>query len=307
MVTLLTQSLPAADMKVQFQEPFLSRALNQKGAGVIPEGVYRGFLVSALGFTVTLDPDPTTGDSVAVCDTLNASLLPNNHNVTIQHVGPITLDFTGVLSYPNVIVLEARYDLTSPTPLSGLSEVRVKVVQSVDVLPQHVILAEVTGPPPIIDVTNAERTGGPLLTPTSVVPILGTFAFAKFSTPIGSFGWGGGGLTAIPGTAVSFTLTASRAVKFTMGSGGIWKAPAGTTATVYIYVDATYAIQVVYLEGSNSGGTLVESAGCARTYIDPSGVYGPGTHTAEIAIAGAGGGVVLFGPIQMIVETGEPI
>ena len=76
MATLVTAVLPASDVQMAFKEPFVSKSVNRKGTGIIPPGIYRGFTASALGFTVTINADGGTGDSVAVCNTINASLGP---------------------------------------------------------------------------------------------------------------------------------------------------------------------------------------------------------------------------------------
>lgn len=215
MATFITNPLPASDAKIRFMEPYVSNGLNRRTVGIVPEGIYRGFDVSAVGTIVTVAADITTMDSVAVCETLDEALVPNQFQLTVRHEGDFVLDFTplGPADYPNAIVLETVYDLTGTSPLTGVTTVTVKVLDLVDVLPEHVVLCQTTkvGPNVIISNLTREDLGGPLVTPNQLSlggtqytevedTASGTFvltfgpafpAFAIIPSPVGAFVQGG--------------------------------------------------------------------------------------------------------------------
>lgn len=209
MATLVTAVLPASDAQLQFQGPFISTSVNRKTTGIIPAGIFRGFAVTALGPIVTINADGGTGDSVAVCNTINASLVENYYNVTVRHSGNINMDFSSAAS-PTVIVLEARYDLTSPTPVEGLTEVRIKAISAIDVMPYHVVLATATaGPNPLIDLSTADVTGGPLVVPNQLSPLGSSGSIATLQKVDGNVIIASFAFAPIPGTTIAFTQTAT--------------------------------------------------------------------------------------------------
>lgn len=233
MATFITNPLPASDAKIRFLEPYVSNGLNRRTVGIIPEGIYRGFDVSAVGTTVTVAADVVTMDSVAVCETLDEALVPNQFQLTVRHEGDFILDFSGLgpADYPNAIVLETVYDLTGTAPLTGVTTVTIKVLDLVDVLPEHVVLCQTTkvGPNVIISNTTREDLGGPLVTPnqlslggTQYTEVIddtsGTFAmnfgpafpvFVPIPSPIGAFVQGG---TVPSDVVVSVSATSLAAV-----------------------------------------------------------------------------------------------
>jgi hypothetical protein len=160
--TYLTQSLPAETVQMGFQQPFVSNSVNRKDAGVLPSGIYRGFTPGAVGLTLTLAKDPAEGDSVAVVNALSAILVSSRYSTTVNFDEDVVLDFTAVPNGTYVVVLEVRYDLIGLTPVTGLTEVRIKIVDPIDVLPQHVILLGVTrlGVLLTLDLTIRNETGG---------------------------------------------------------------------------------------------------------------------------------------------------
>lgn len=282
MATLATAVLPATDSQMAFHTPFVSQSVNRKSTAIIPTGIYRGFNATALGFTVTIEPDPTTLDSVAVCRTINASLVENHYNVTIRHEGPIVIDYSGVSSYPNTIVLEARYDLTGTAPVEGLTEVRVKVVDPGDVMPYHVVLATVTGPPPIVDVSVADTTGGPVVVPNQISSLGFSGTIETLRKTDGAAYTGSGTYVPIPGTSISFTQTATGPAIFwvscTLAPVAIVNTALGiridgvTDLLLHGTLIHTFAGGVAVFEYGTAGMTFVASL--------PS-----GPHTAEVIFA----------------------
>lgn len=124
MASFATLTLPDQATKMRFKEPFVSEAQNLKDGGIIPPGVFRGFVPSPLpGFLMNFNLDPVRNDSVAVVETLAA------YNLTVRAVAPITLDMTGQVIFPVYVVLRTEYQIT-PVPLGGLTTSKVMVVQT---------------------------------------------------------------------------------------------------------------------------------------------------------------------------------
>lgn len=291
MVTLLTQNLPAADVSIQFAEPYVSRGLNRKAAGVIPAGIFRGYNPSAVGMTVTIGVNAPTTDSVAVCDTLSSVGVANGFNVTARHEADIVLDFTTVAIYPNFVVLEARYDITSLTPLQGMTSLQVKVVEPVDVLPQHVVICRTTlvGPNVIIDTSVEERTGGPVLVPNDVA------VTRLVSTVYTAGNVGSGGFSLIPGTLLNFTQTKTGPAYYVIGAS---TASDSTDGSIGVFEDAATAFQ-----GALTSGNVPVGGGAWRrtgltTFISRTLTAGP--HSAQVFIQYRG-----FGPFSAMSVSGN--
>lgn len=55
-------------VKLRWEEPFASSGTDHKTQGVLPKGIYRGFIpVAQVGtFLLDLQPDAVSGDSIAV-------------------------------------------------------------------------------------------------------------------------------------------------------------------------------------------------------------------------------------------------
>lgn len=288
---------------MQFQTPFVTTELNRKSVGIVPAGIYRGFSVSAVGFIVTVNFDPGTGDSVAVCRTINASLLENQYNVTVRHEGAITIDYSGVSVSPTVLVLEARYDLTSPTPVEGLTEVRIKAVDLGDVMPYHVVLATVTGAPlpPLVDTSTADVTGGPLVTPfqltTTALPLSQVIGFASYA---GGMPATGGPVVDIPTTptAIAFTLPIAKTI-LVMGSANSMTV-GEDSGTAFLF-----SIDAVDTPGTGGGfglnGANGVYIGSASFMVPLALAAGPHVIKARWAGTNAGQGCSLNGPTHITV------
>lgn len=300
---VLAQSLPADDLQVRFKEPYVSKGLNRKSEGVIPAGVFRGFTPSVVALQLTLAADVGTGDSVVVAESINASLTGNFYNTTVRHVGDVVLDLTGVPNGTYFVVLEARYDLTSPTPLTGLTEVRIKLVNGGDLLPQHVILTEVTRAGLLLTLNNALRadTGGPLVTPsqltTTTLPLMQVFGSATFAGSIGATGGPFVDVPTIP-ASIAFVLSVAKTV-LVMGSAN----------SVTVGEDSStqfgFSIDAVDTPGSGGGFGLNGANGVyvgAAAYMVPVALAaGPHVVKARWAGTNAGQGCSLNGPTHITV------
>jgi hypothetical protein len=284
MATFITNPLPASDAKIRFMEPYVSNGLNRRTVGIIPEGIYRGYNVSAVGTTVTVAADVTTMDSVAVCETLDEALAPNQFQLTVRHEGDILLDFSGLApaDYPNAVVLETVYDLTGTAPLTGVTTVTIKVLDLVDVLPEHVVLCQTTlvGPNVIISNTAREDLGGALVTQDQLSTggtqfteaqddFSGTFgtgavypAFSPIPSPIGAFTQGG-------------TVPSDVAVHVTAQSDAFSSLFFIDTSILGIALDAG-PIRVV---GSTSNGGFGDGRGCEIGGSIKFPAVPPGPHT----------------------------
>lgn len=102
-------------VKVRYNEPFTSAALNQKSVGPIPSGVVRGGLLitAGAGFNVTINPDPVTGDSVYTYTTAlgGASVFQLNY----RENGARTLDLSAEAGNTVYIALFVDYSIGSTT------------------------------------------------------------------------------------------------------------------------------------------------------------------------------------------------
>jgi len=130
----------------------------------------------------------------------------------------------------------------------------------------------------------------------------GPFTFVKFSGVIVSDVGVAGGVT-VPGSTVSFTLTAPRTVKIEATTGGFRHTASGSAGNAYIFVDGVTLHRIGHVSGSDGGDTLVEAGQAAGWVVT---TLGAGAHTAAIRGEGSGDPVLLH-PMQVLVLTGEPI
>ena len=212
-------SLPADSSKIRFQEPFTSEGLNLKVAGIIPPGVFRGFIPQPqAGYILNLLPSPKN-DSVAVIETVQ------NFNLTVRSVPPITIDMSdgfggqGQLILPVYVVIRTAYQI-SPSPLTGLTTSQILVVQTAldnnDPTKLHdgdVKLCKVLGfvgtvpSISVINPTDRQDNGGPLISQAAAAPL------ARLITPVGGLSTGSGVPVALPGSSFSFGLNAPTIVQ----------------------------------------------------------------------------------------------
>ncbi len=193
--------LPDQATKIRFKEPYGSEGLNLKVAGIIPKGIYRGYIPAPqTGYILRLDPDPVAGDHVGVVETLK------NYNLTVRGIGAINIDMTGQSVFPVFVVLRVYYEISAGPPLGGMTKAEIRVVRtSVDnsdpgkLHDDDVKICKVhgfVGTTPDISViipSDREDNGGPLLTGTSA----GVLRAARFEwmippppLSVGSFGTG---------------------------------------------------------------------------------------------------------------------
>lgn len=296
--------LPTDSPKIRFKEPFVSEGLNRKANGVIPVGVYRGYEISAFpNGLLQISPDPAKGDSVAVVETLQ------NFNLTVRTVSSFILDFTGHVTFPVFVVLRVRYQI-SPSPLTGFTQADILVVNpainNANPLNLHdddVKLCEVTAlgfmNTPVFNTTipgSRNQTGGLVTASTSI------FGGAKQATRVTDFGVVGA--AAVPGTQVSFTLTRTQNVLIMVTSGGLLKSPAGEISEAFILLDGFTTFRIGHNDGSDSGGTVVES-GQAAGFVFIS--LAAGVHTAEIFFTSGPFGGAILSPMSVLVLAAEPI
>lgn len=105
-------SFGTSEIRMRYEEPYLTEGLNKKVAVALPRGVYRGFLprTSATALAVTFAADPNTGDSVALLETTG------EHSIQVRVAGDLTaLDLSAFAGSTVVVYLEASYTLGTTT------------------------------------------------------------------------------------------------------------------------------------------------------------------------------------------------
>jgi hypothetical protein len=195
--------LPLESTKLRFKEPFGTEGLNLKMAGIIPTGIYRGFIPNpAAGKQLFINTDGSTNDSVAVIETPPA-LSTARFNLTVRSTQQIVLDFTGhdfSASGPLFVVIRAQYAI-SPSPLTGLTDAKVLAVKTAlnNADPQSLhdgdikickVLGIVADMPNISTVIPSDRqdNGGPLATQVGSIKVLASVKLTSgdFSVPLTS-------------------------------------------------------------------------------------------------------------------------
>lgn len=216
-------TLPDDASKLRFKEPFVSQAMNLKMAGVLPPGVYRGYVpVPQAGYILNLNLSPQN-DSVAVVETVD------NFNLTVRSTTPITIDMSdgaggqGQLILPVYVVIRTAYQL-SPSPLTGLTTSQILVVQTSkdnnDPTKLHdgdiklcKVLGFVATVPTISTVVPTDRqdNGGPLISPS------GGALLARLRVGAGGLSSGSGAPVDLPGSTFQFGLSAPTIVAVDVG------------------------------------------------------------------------------------------
>lgn len=189
-------------VKFRFQEPFGSQAANLKSAGIIPPGLFRGYSPNPQpNYQLFINTDGSSGDSVGVVETTD------HFSLTVRTEQQLVLDFSGHTTFPVFVVLRAEYSL-SPHPFSGNTDAKIVTTQLV--LPGDIRICSVTGigalNAPIVDVSQADRNGGYLLTPGGNL--------AKLITPAGGLSTGSGAPVALPNSTFAFNLAKQTVVDF---------------------------------------------------------------------------------------------
>ena len=184
-------------VKFRFQEPFGSDAANKKTTGIIPPGLYRGYLPNPQpNFQLFINTDGASNDSVAVIET------PDHHNLTVRTEQQLVLDFQGHSTFPVLVVLRAHYSLT-PHPFSGFTDAEVVTTQLLQ--PGDIQICSVTG----IGGGNAPIVNAGAANQTDLSGLL-----AHVLVDAGGLSMGGGGPTQLPGSVISFSLNKTTLVDF---------------------------------------------------------------------------------------------
>jgi hypothetical protein len=182
MAILAQQSIQQDQIKLRWQEPYVSAALNNKNYKTVPRGVYRGFIVSpgggALEITVgtggtealagyeegNYDPASLKGWSVAIhedYDGRSATIIMQD-GVNSNY----TFDMSGLLGQTVYVVLAVQYILGFPTA----GQIKVIDAMELDANPTMLVLAKVevpgTGP-----ITNSH-----VITNDPIYPVVRPFA-----------------------------------------------------------------------------------------------------------------------------------
>jgi len=110
MPTLLLPILPT-QVKINYREPLTTAPLNQKLAGVLPSGVYRGFKLGLplAAEVITVIADVEVGDQLAVIETITG------FSLTVKLVGNFTISLTPFIGSTVIIALFGSYVVGPPT------------------------------------------------------------------------------------------------------------------------------------------------------------------------------------------------
>lgn len=182
MTVIAQQSIQQDQIKLRWQEPYVSAALNNKNYKTVPRGVYRGFIVNpgpgALEITVgtggteaisgyeagNYDAASLKGWSVAVHEDYDgrSATIIMQEGVNSDY----TFDMSGMLGQTVYVVLAVQYMLGFPTQ----GQIRVVEATDLDADPTLLVLAkvEVPGTGPI--------TTGNIITDDSLYPVVLPFA-----------------------------------------------------------------------------------------------------------------------------------
>jgi len=157
--TLSVLNAAIGEIKVRYQEPYVTEGLNAKMVCVVPRGTYRGFRLAPNGaaLTITIASDPETIDHVAHFTT--GSTDTGRHALTIRRTGG---DFAVVLppSTEWVIAISSNYVIGAPTT-GEIKAYTVAEWTSARVTDGLVVLGTVTTPAsgviPTASITHVRR------------------------------------------------------------------------------------------------------------------------------------------------------
>jgi hypothetical protein len=108
MVDYITINLDQNELKMRWQEPYVTEGLNRKFV-VLGKGIARGFNPVVNGRIVELHVDAVASDSVGVVETAN------HYSVTVYKTSRVDIDFTDLGDGNYWIVLEVNYVIGSDT------------------------------------------------------------------------------------------------------------------------------------------------------------------------------------------------
>lgn len=181
MPTLLSTFNPAGgEVKMRYQEPYVTEGLNAKFARVVPRGTHRGFRLStnAAALTLTVSADTTTLDHVA------QYLTTDGHALTIRRTGG---DFAVTLPANNtyIIAILASYVVGSTTTAVlnayTLTEYNaLTATQQQELVVLGTVVSPVAGVIPAANITHFRRTWGYMDVGPDAVPFLPLLADPGF-------------------------------------------------------------------------------------------------------------------------------
>ena len=113
--TFVSPAIPATNIKMRWREPYVSSGINKKLAGVVPSGIYRGLRLGTSGsaLTVTIAPDPTTLDHLAVYETADGFSITYRDPTNTTY--SLLLSDAGLVSQTLVIALYMDYQESAAT------------------------------------------------------------------------------------------------------------------------------------------------------------------------------------------------
>lgn len=174
----------ALKQEIQWQEPYVSQSLNHKMSGVLPKGVYRGYVLSpGTGMAINISPD--TDDyllSVAVVDR-------DGYNFTVTSNMTETITFAEGTSGAWFIVLDSKYAYGG----GGYSSIAASLEENIE--DGWLILGKVTIPSGTTQITQSMIEGAKRMAQTIMFPnpnhlINGSFDIWSFAATQTSSGQG---------------------------------------------------------------------------------------------------------------------
>jgi hypothetical protein len=140
--------------EIQWREPYVSYSLNRKLSGVIPKGVYKGFIVSASeGMTLSIGPDLNDHPiSLAVFEY-------NGYNFSVSSEDTTEITVPNGTSGTVYVVMQSEYIN------GGGGSTSVVIVSTTNVADNQIILCKLTIPDGTTEITsgmisNAEKSYG---------------------------------------------------------------------------------------------------------------------------------------------------
>lgn len=158
MTVHISQTISNDQVKVRWQEPYTSGALNKKAYVTNPKGVYAGFTVvpgAALGLWIDIVRDPTLSASVAVVNENTGGkyaltfVTENDFSINLATV-------PGLPAYVNVC-LDAQYTIGAATAAQFRVVDDAELVSNPDLIVLARVLVPAAGPIPAINISSAHR------------------------------------------------------------------------------------------------------------------------------------------------------
>lgn len=150
--TLATPS--NTQVKVRWEEQYVSTGLNKKLVGLIPEGIMRGGRLIAhpsIAMNVTVKSDLDSGDSVF------SYIDANGHQLSFRQVGDVNFDLTALASTTVYIGLEIIYVVSSVTQVFWRAYSAAEVAADPTLLILGSVIVPAAGLIPADDVRGNER------------------------------------------------------------------------------------------------------------------------------------------------------